>query len=100
MGAQPLTQLRVGTRVPPGVELDRRVAELEALVRHVEELLDGGERRRGRVGRNLLPVGAEQAVNRDAEHPTLEIRERNIDEADEPDRELLRTVELPQPVPE
>ena len=37
---------------------------------------------------------AEQAVDRDAEDAALEIPESDIDEADEPDRELVGTVEL------
>ena len=35
-----------------------------------------------------------------AECAGLEIPERDVDHSEEPDRELLRSVELPQPVPE
>ena len=37
---------------------------------------------------------------RDAEQTALEIPQRNVDDAEEPDRELLRAVELPKPVPQ
>ena len=39
-----LAELGVGACVTPRVQLDRGVAELEALVADVEVLLDGGER--------------------------------------------------------
>ena len=39
-------------------------------------------------------------MHRDAEHPPLEIPQGDVDDAEEPDRELLGPVELPQPVPQ
>ena len=36
----------------------------------------------------------------DAEHTGFEVPERDVDDAEHPDRELLGPVELPQPVPE
>ena len=35
-----------------------------------------------------------------AEHAALEIPQRDVDDAEEPDRELLGAVELPESVPE
>ena len=43
---------------------------------------------------------AEQAVDRHAEHAPFEIPERDVDDAEQPDRELLGSVELPKPVPQ
>ena len=85
---------------PQRVELDRGVAELEALVGDVEVLLDGRERRRRGVRRDRVAVGPEQAVHRNPENASLEVPERDVDHAEEPDRELLGPVELPKPVPE
>ena len=39
-------------------------------------------------------------MHRHAENASLEIPERDVDDAEEPDRELLGAVELPEPVPE
>ena len=98
--AQPLAELGVGARVAPRVKLDRGIAELEALVGDIEELLDRGERRRGRASGDLIAIGAEQPVNGDTEDAALEVPESDVNNTQEPDRELLRTVELPEPVPE
>ena len=78
--AQPLAEVGVGACVAPGVELDRRIAELEALVGDVEELLDRREGRRRRVRGDLIAVGAEQTVNGHAQDPALEIPERDVDD--------------------
>ena len=37
---------------------------------------------------------------RHTEHAALEVPQRDVDDAEEPDRELLGPVELPEPVPE
>src|SRR6188472_3429003 len=37
---------------------------------------------------------------RDVQHLPLEVPQGDVDDAEQPDRKLLRTVELPQPVPE
>src|SRR5581483_3737278 len=95
-----LAQLGVSPCVAPGVQLDRRVAELEALVTHLEELLDRRERRRRGVRGNRVPVRPQQTMHRDAEATRLEVPEGDVDDAEQPDRELLGPVELPQPVPE
>src|SRR5262249_29121668 len=50
VGAQRLAQRGVPAGVAPGVQLDAVVAEFQALVGHVEELLGGGERGGGGVG--------------------------------------------------
>ena len=76
------------------------IAELEALVGDVEVLLDRRERRRRGVRGDRVAVGPEQAVHGDAENAALEIPESDVDDAEEPDRELLGAVELPEPVPE
>jgi len=39
-------------------------------------------------------------VDGDAEDAALEIPEGDIDDTDQPDRELVGAVELPEPVPE
>jgi hypothetical protein len=82
------------------VELDRGVAEFEALVGDVQVLLDGRERRRRGVRRDRLAIGPEQAVDWNTEDAALEIPECDVHHAEEPDRELLGPVELPEPVPE
>ena len=76
------------------------IAELEALIGDLEVLLDRREGRRRRVRGDRLPVRAEQAVHRDAEDTALEIPERDVDDAEQPDRELLGPVELPESMPE
>ena len=38
-------------------------------------------------------------MDRDAEHAALEVPESDVDDTDEPDRELVGAVELPQAVP-
>ena len=93
-------ELGIRPRVAPGVELDRGVAELEALVGDVQVLLGRRERRRRGVRRDRLAVGPEQAVDWNTEDAALEIPESDVHHAEEPDRELLGPVELPEPVPE
>ncbi len=100
MRADALAEVRIRACVAPRMELERGIAELETLIADVEKLLDRGEGRRRRVRGDRVPVGPEQAVHGHAEHPALEIPERNVDDAEQPDRKLLRAVELPQPVPE
>ena len=39
-------------------------------------------------------------MHRHSEHPSLEVPQCDVHHAEEPDRELLGPVELPQPVPE
>src|SRR5581483_12042471 len=75
-------------------------AELEALVDDVEELLRRRERRRRRVGRDRLPVRPEEPVHGNAQDAALEIPQRDVDDPEHPDRELLRAVELPQAMPQ
>ncbi len=100
MVAQPLAELGVGACVAPRVQLDGGIAELEALVGDVEELLDGCERRRGRARGDRIAVRAEQSVDRDAENAALEVPESDVEEPDQPDRELVGAVELPEAVPQ
>ena len=68
--------------------------------------------RRGTRGAALAPAVATLAAGHDVlimpegrlhwdpEDPALEVPERHVDDAEEPDRELLRPVELPEPMPE
>src|SRR5437763_12292234 len=39
-------------------------------------------------------------MHRDSEHASLEIPQRDVDDADQPDRELFGAIELPEAVPE
>src|SRR5205085_12346001 len=73
---------------------------LEARVGDVEELLGRGEGGRGAARGDRGAIRAEQTVSRDPEYPALEIPQCEVADAEQPDRELLRAVELPQPVPE
>ena len=100
MGPQALAEIGVAPRVTPRVELDRLEAELEALVGDLEVLLGRRERGRRGIRRDGIAVGPEQPVDRHPEQASLEIPQGDVDDTEEPDRELLRAVELPEPVPE
>ena len=100
VGPQALAEIGVGPRVTPRVELDRREAELEALIGDVEVLLGRRERRGRRIRGDRVAVGPEQPVDRHPENASLEIPQGDVDDPEEPDRELLRAVELPEPMPE
>ena len=39
-------------------------------------------------------------MDRHSESPGLEVPQRDVDDAEQPDRELLGPIQLPQPVPE
>src|SRR5579864_575275 len=66
-----LAQLGVSASISPGMELDRWIAQLEALIDDVEKLLGRCERRRRRVGGYLFPVGPEEPVDGHAEDTPL-----------------------------
>ena len=94
-----LAEIGIRACVTPCVELDRGVAKLEGLIADVEVLLNGRERGCRRVGGDRVPVSTEQPMCRDSQDPPFEIPERDIDEPEQPDRELFGPIELPEAVP-
>src|SRR5271157_4893627 len=96
MGTQGLCEFGVAPCDAPSVELDRAVAQLEALVSDVEVLIDRGERHGGRVGRDLLSERSpEQLVGRHAERLAGNVKQGYVDQAENVDRELLDAVQFP-----
>src|SRR5471030_2726743 len=82
------------------MQLDGRIAELETLIGHIEELLDGCESGRQCIGGYRLAVGAKQTVNGNAENTAFEIPQRDVHDSEQPDRELLGPVEFPEAMPQ
>lgn len=98
--AQGQAQFRVTAGVAPRVQLDAPVAQLQALVGHVEELRDAGERRGGGVGGDGVPETAEQAPDRFAVVAAGQVPQGDVDQPQGGEREFVDTVQLPHPVPQ
>ena len=82
------------------MQLDRGVAKFEALRDHIQVLLGGRERHRGRVRRDRPAKAAQELPGRLARDPASQIPQRRVNQAEDEQRELLGTVQLPHPVPQ
>ncbi len=93
-------EFRIRAGVSPGVQLDRGIAKVEALVDHVEVLLDASRRSPSRRRPGSLGDSRPGAAGGQIRDAAREVPQRGVDHAEDVDGKLLGAVELPQAVPQ